>query len=254
MITIAYYSPTGNTKYLALCLAKCLGNDTRIINIAKNEPLPPTKHLILMGSIHAFRLPAAMFRFFKQPSSNAVESWSVISVGCNTEWINQGAAAPLIRMGKKKGMNLHLYRVLAMPLTLIVKFKIAQGKEVVESATAEIKEIAHAIKTGQRDKVQIPILSLLMNKIGIIESTAARLFGLELNASKKCIHCMKCVKECPTHNIYFDKKIKFKLKCMICLNCIYTCPTQAIKPMVTRFLPIKDGYHLSDYINKEEKL
>ena len=46
----------------------------------------------------------------------------------------------------------------------------------------------------------------------------------------KCIKCMKCVRDCPAHNIeVVDGKFKFKGKCLMCQRCIMYCPKQAIK-------------------------
>ena len=50
--------------------------------------------------------------------------------------------------------------------------------------------------------------------------------------NKKCIHCMKCVNNCPANNIVFDEKkgkFKFKGHCLMCQRCIMYCPRQAIK-------------------------
>ena len=42
---------------------------------------------------------------------------------------------------------------------------------------------------------------------------------------------MKCVKECPSHNIRVTEKGKFKFgyQCLMCQKCIMYCPKQAIK-------------------------
>ena len=45
---------------------------------------------------------------------------------------------------------------------------------------------------------------------------------------KKCVKCMQCVKNCPTHNIEFkDGKFKFHNHCLCCTRCSFNCPTNA---------------------------
>lgn len=47
---------------------------------------------------------------------------------------------------------------------------------------------------------------------------------------KKCIKCMKCINDCPAHNIVLkDDKIKFKGHCLMCQKCVMYCPKQAVK-------------------------
>ena len=46
----------------------------------------------------------------------------------------------------------------------------------------------------------------------------------------KCIKCMKCVNDCPAHNIVFENdKFKFKGHCLMCQKCVMYCPKQAVK-------------------------
>ena len=46
----------------------------------------------------------------------------------------------------------------------------------------------------------------------------------------KCVKCMKCINDCPAHNISLkDDKIKFGGQCLMCQRCIMYCPKQAIK-------------------------
>ncbi len=50
--------------------------------------------------------------------------------------------------------------------------------------------------------------------------------------SKKCIGCMKCVRNCPAHAIMFRKKgdIDFNMgQCIYCGLCVDICPVGAIK-------------------------
>jgi len=46
-----------------------------------------------------------------------------------------------------------------------------------------------------------------------------------------CINCDKCIKNCPTHNIYRDERtgdIRFHHHCLMCMRCSLCCPKDAI--------------------------
>lgn len=84
------------------------------------------------------------------------------------------------------------------------------------------------------------------------ESPAARLFGLELHANKSCTSCGTCWSNCPENNIKEkDNGLPgFGFSCSMCMRCIYSCPEKAISPRISKFIPIKNGYTLSKYINE----
>lgn len=46
---------------------------------------------------------------------------------------------------------------------------------------------------------------------------------------KKCIKCGKCMRQCPTQNIYINEKgeYKFHHHCNMCMRCSFFCPTDA---------------------------
>jgi len=42
-----------------------------------------------------------------------------------------------------------------------------------------------------------------------------------------------------------DKPV-FENKCQLCLGCIYGCPCKALKPGISKFVVVKDGYSLKE--------
>lgn len=84
------------------------------------------------------------------------------------------------------------------------------------------------------------------------EKFGAKFFDKFLKANKQCNNCSKCVRECPTGNIYERKgKIKFKFQCVWCMKCIYQCPQNAIKARLFTFVVFKDGYDIKKIISNE---
>ena len=85
-------------------------------------------------------------------------------------------------------------------------------------------------------------------------------FGGRLNGkfykveTKKCITCLKCIKECPSHNIYIkDGKIKFKGGCLMCQRCVMYCPKHAIKVGMFNSWRVDQPYTFKEAPYQKEK-
>ncbi len=238
---ILYFSATGNTYFLATKLSKIL--ECEIINF--NDEIN-CNHLIIMSSIHAFRVPSFLKKKIKD-----IKYLSIIAVGCNTSKINSAAGNTLIKYAKKKDIEICNYKVLAMPLTIVKKFDLEYGKKIIQESLNSISDIGNNILNQKKDIIKIPFSSKVISNVHYIESLFVKLFGLELYANKKCIKCSLCIKNCPKKNIKMKKKPKFGLNCMLCMKCIYNCPVKAIHPRISKFIEFKDGYNLKEYIEKD---
>lgn len=269
MFTIVYFSPTGNTAYLAKILSEQLATDqvyalehteattlghaeTTALEHTEAAALEPTEHLIIMFAIHAFNAPRPVMRFARSLPMGRFKWVSIIGVGCNVLWVNSAASLEVRKTLKDKHYPILVDEVLAMPLTLVMRFPDALGRAQVEKATQSIQVLAQAIVNEVTSPKAVPLKATVISKIGRVESVAARFFGLELHAKKSCNLCGLCVRSCPEQNIYFNGKgkIRFGFKCLMCLRCIYSCPQKAIAPRLSRFIPIKDGYALERYLER----
>lgn len=247
MYTIIYFSPTGNTRVLANHLKKSFGEqESKIVSLENTNPseLVGSEHLILMFPIHGFNAPRTVNRFVKDIPSNLFKSISLIAVGCNTIWVNDGASSKLKKLFTKKGYTILIDEVLAMPLTFVMSFPEETVKKLYVESKLKIEEISKKIIEGTASNKKVPIKSKMISFVGKIESPAAKLFGLELHANKTCTSCAICWNNCPENNIKQGKnnKPKFGFNCSMCMRCIYDCPTKSISPYISKFLTIKDGY------------
>ena len=84
MYTIAYFSPTGNTKHVAILFQNHLRAD-RIFPLEHINAvdIPSADHLILLFVIHGFNAPKPVLSFAKQLEPNKFRKVSLIAVGCN---------------------------------------------------------------------------------------------------------------------------------------------------------------------------
>lgn len=63
-----------------------------------------------------------------------------------------------------------------------------------------------------------------------IEHWFSHVNGKHFRVTKDCIHCMRCVRNCPTDNIEFrEGKIRFHDRCILCTRCSFNCPKDAIR-------------------------
>ena len=253
MHTIVYFSPTGNALYLAELLAHHLGMDENKILplefIVPNQ-LTTNEHLILLYPIHGFNAPRIVKHFVKSLPPKLYNDVSLIGVGCTTSWLNDAASSDLRKLFSAKGYPIILDKILAMPLTFIMAFPDGISRKLIAESEMKIKDISTALIPGTKAIVKVEFKSQLLTFIGKLEQFASRLFGLELHANNNCISCGTCWSNCPGNNIKCNKngKPKFGFNCLMCMRCIYNCPQKAISPRFSKFIPIRKGYSITQYL------
>lgn len=254
MQKIMYFSPTGNTAILAHRLSERM-QSAKPIPIEHNFTESFAKSdIILMYPIHGFNPPRTIKRFIKKLPKGSNNIF-LIAVGCNKSWANEAVHNSVSKVLHKKGYQIIREDILAMPLTLVMDFKREMKTEIITQAFEEIDLLASKIlEQVSHNNRFICVKAKMLSTIGKLESPAARLFGLELHANKNCTNCGFCIKECPEQNIKMHKKPRFGFKCSMCLRCIYQCPEQAISPYLSKFIPIKGGYDIQAFIEKEDSL
>lgn len=70
----------------------------------------------------------------------------------------------------------------------------------------------------------------------------------------KCIKCMKCVNDCPAHNISFkNDKFYFSNKCLMCQRCVMYCPKHAVKAGLFNAWRVDKPYTFKEAEYQKEK-
>lgn len=252
MYTIVYFSPTGNTKFLAQHLSEHL-SVKHIYALEDTDPktLETTPHLVLLFAIHAFNAPKPVLQFVKSFATQQFSTISLIAVGCSEAWINHGATYEIKQILHRKHCQILVDKVIAMPSNMLIAYSDAQSQSLIVAAKQTIQNVVKDIMNNHATYKKIPLRARVISKIGKLETIGARFFGLELFATKKCNQCGICVRSCPQKNIKLQNdKIRFEFKCIMCLRCIYTCPQAAITPRFSKFIPIKGGYSLKRYLDE----
>ena len=255
MFTIIYFSPTGNAKYLAKKLAAELNipeKKMHALEFTDPSTVESDEHLILLYPVHGFNAPRTVKRFVKALPPGLFKAISLIAVGCNTGWVNKAVSSDLRFSLGKKAYSIMVDEVLAMPLTFVMNFPEKLNLKLIAESERAISDLAGRIIEQNTSQHKVPFKSKMLNFLGKGESPAARMFGLELHANYKCTSCGTCWNNCPEHNIKEKENglPGFGFSCSMCMRCIYSCPEKAISPRISKFIPIKNGYTLSKYINE----
>jgi len=255
LYTLVYFSPTGNVLHLARMLAGQLDSyGVRILALESvaADQMADDKHLVLLYPIHGFNAPRNVKRFAKCLPPALYETVSLVGVGCTTGWVNQAASSDLRKLLGNKGYPIIVDEILAMPLTIVTSFPDELVYELIAESEKQVVAIGKALAEGTETIREVEGKSRLLNFFGKAEQFASRLFGLELHAGENCISCGTCWENCPEKNIKRgnDGKPRFGHNCLMCMRCIYNCPENAISPRFSKFLPIKNGYSLSLYVEE----
>jgi len=253
MYTLIYFSPTGNILHLAKLLARHLGiqqDEILPLEFTRPDQLVQNKHLVLLYPVHGFNAPRTVKRFVKRLPPGLYEDVSLIGVGCTTGWVNQAVSADLRKVLSEKEYPIVFDEILAMPLTFIMDFPDQVARKLIAESEKRIEAISADLTEGNQTIVKTVFKSKLLNFLGKAEQFASRLFGLELHASKNCNSCGTCWTNCPETNIkrHHNGRPKFGFSCLMCMRCIYNCPQKAISPRFSKFMPIKNGYSITQYL------
>jgi len=253
LYTLIYFSPTGNVFHLAKTLAnhlKPFGVEILPLEFINPNQLVRADHLVLMYPIHGFNAPRTVNRFLQHLPSGLYKDVSLIGVGSSTHWMNGAVSSDLSNLLAKNGYPVIVNEILAMPLTIIFSFPYELACKLIQDSESKLQEISVSLIEGKQSICHIKSKSRLVNFLGKGESFASRMFGLELHTGKTCNSCGICWNNCPEKNIKRKNngKPEFGLNCLMCMRCIYHCPEKAIAPRFAKFLPIKQGYSLSQYL------
>jgi len=253
VVTIIYFSPSGNVKHLAKLMAAKLNIlEKNILPLEFTDPklLKKNKGLVLLYPVHGFNAPRTVKRFINALSSGLFDYVNLIGVGCTANWVNGAVSSDLRKSLEKKEYSIVVDEITAMPLTFIMNFPDDLNLKLISDSEKLVSDLSLRIIEKNTSKNEVLFKSQVLNFIGKTESPAAKLFGLELHANNDCTSCGTCWSNCPEQNIKQKNNGKpgFGLNCIMCMRCIYNCPEGAISPRISKFIPLKNGYKLSKYV------
>lgn len=242
---IYYFSGTGNSKYVAKCLAENLKSDfTNIcdyidnLNSKKSFELDSFNDEIIgfVCPVHSWGPAIMMIKFlqlakFKNINPNA-KKFVVFVCGDTC-----GNSRDIINKSLKIN-NLQTQKVFSVQMPnnyIVMKGFGIDSKELqeqkIQNAKPMIDKICESI-LGKSDFENYVIGTKPGLKSGLIYPLFKKFATSDKNfyVDENCISCKQCVGFCEQKNITFENnKPKWNHNCSQCLSCIHRCPKSAIQ-------------------------
>ena len=232
---IAYFTGTGNSKYVAQRIADKLQDEMLCINekikAGDTSKVDTGEGLVVIVPTYAWRIPHIVSEWMEKTNfAGAKKVWYVMTCGGsigNADTYNK-------KLSVKKGFQ-HMGTVqIVMPENYIAMFGVPTVKEArktVNIAEPDVDKAAAMIADGKHFperncKMQDRIESGPVNVVFYPVFVKAKAFTV----GDSCIGCGKCVKVCPLNNVTLkDGKPVWGSRCTHCMACICYCPTEAIE-------------------------
>lgn len=235
---IYYFSGTGNTEKVVREAARslsALGWDAEACAIEQAENVPETvaacDSLCIAYPVHAFNAPASVLRFAEAlPAQETEKPLYIFKTSGEPLALNNISSYKLRAVLAKKNFVFRGEYHYVMPYNIIFRHSDAMAYRMWETAKRLIPldcaDLAAGIEPPEK---KFPFGGMLAG-IMRVEHWGGRWNGKKYRVEESCVHCMKCVKTCPTHNItYEDGKFRFGGGCLMCMRCAFHCPKNAIK-------------------------
>lgn len=194
--------------------------------------------------VHAFNAPLIFLRFVRSLPAMKASKVFIFKTSGEPARLNAESSFSLHRILKKKGCDVLLDTHLLMPYNILFRYPDGLAKQMTLYADALSRLLALRLINGERDTFRFSKLRRLFSLVMRIEWFGAWLNGRLYSVNtKKCSHCMLCVKKCPTANItYEDGRFRFGGRCAMCMRCVMYCPKDAVNFGILRPLRISGGY------------
>lgn len=235
-ILFLLFSGTNNTYEIARLLASDFvikGHTSEIIKIDIETPKIDLTGYDLVGfgyPIYAFNEPRFFWRYIKTLNLDKNSKYFIFKTSGETLGINNASSRRILRRLKKDKCDVLGDYHFVMPYNIHFRFEDAFVKEIMMYNRKLSKILVANIINGKKSFLKTNIFyNFLAWAIGIQRPGATLNSYLYRTDMNKCIKCMKCVRDCPVHNIYYqDGIIRFRHNCQMCMRCSFFCPRDAI--------------------------
>ena len=260
-IALFYFSGTGNTK---LVIDKWKDEANKLdINIdlfsIEKEEIPSLDNydkVAFAYPIHAFNAPEIVWRFATKLSTQEKPMpLFLIMVSGEYLTLNHSSGDKLKRVLKKKNYVLENDYHYVMPYNLVFRHTEQKAYKMYEAMNIIVPlDVQEYLLDNTRHLTKKHHLVGWIIFLIRIEQWFSGVNGKHFKVNKsKCIKCMKCVNNCPVHNIsYENDKFTFSNKCTLCMRCAFNCPTDSFRIGLLNLWRVNKPYAFKD-INKDEK-
>ena len=237
-VGIFYFSGTGNTELTVKkwqAEAQKLNIECDLIKIEEH----PTGEIDVSSydkigigyPIHAFNAPRNVITFVKRiKRSEKAKTCFITMVSGEYMNLNHSSDMKIKRMLKRRNIFIDSEYHYLMPYNMIFRHTEKRAYQMYKTMNAlvELDAKDYLVDNKSHKLAKLHCVGWLI-WLFRIEQPFAPVNGKTFKINKKkCVKCMMCVKNCPTHNIeYVDGKFKFHNHCLCCTRCSFNCPTNA---------------------------
>ena len=220
-----------------------LGAEAELHRVESGQETAQGENLILCYPIHGFNAPNSMLRFCRGIPDGCGEVWFLKTSGEPLR-LNDNSSAELIRILRRKGYTVKGEYHYVMPYNMVFRHSDEMASLMWETAKKRIPSAAKQIVSGEGARSAAPLSARLMSGLCRIEHGFYPLNGRLFRVDKKrCVRCMQCVSNCPTHNIRYENgHFRFGDSCVGCTRCSFRCPTAAIHIGLLDFMRVNGPY------------
>lgn len=248
-IDLFVFSATGNTAKCANLLTSKLnelGEKAQLNSIENGheEVQQPGDTIVICYPVHGFNAPANVIEFCRNLPQGQGDAY-VLKTSGEPLTVNDNSSKMVVKALESKGYTFKGEYHYVMPYNMIFRHTDEMAAKMWQTAQDRIPKAAQTIAAGETHLKKISCKAKFVRKVVAIEHWGARFNGRFFRVDRnKCVRCMKCVNNCPTHNITFvDGKFKFGNQCLLCTRCSFNCPTDAFHIGLMDFMRVNGKYN-----------
>lgn len=270
-VLFIYFTGTYNTRYVTDLLdQKWQENhhETKRIEICSDTPSSDTSSFDLIGigyPIYGFNSPKILNDYLKKVRFRENQPYFIYKNSGETFAANNASSRIIIRRLKRKKLKLIGEYHFVMPYNIHFAFERAFIKEIIEM-NHKLTEVLYAqLMHHQGQVIKTNLFYRFFSVLVSVQKIGGPINSFFYKVDvQKCIHCLRCVRECPTKNIALKNgKIVFSHRCLMCMRCSFYCPVNAIHIGMLQRWRVNQAYNLQeieqdktlkgDYIHDDSK-
>ena len=255
---IIYFSGTGNTSFLASLIKERLEREnlylTNICSIDyKKEVIDLSSYDLIIFSypIYAFNSPIIFDKYLKKLKFIKNKKYYILKQSGEPLSLNNSSSAFIKRKLRKNKIKLNGEYHFLFPYNIHFRYSDEFVKELYNSTLKLLDIFIYDLKNSKVSKIKsnpFIYLNALIFKIQRLGGPVNSYF-YKIDYSK-CIHCNKCMNDCPTNNIVkVNDKYKFNNKCIMCMRCSFFCPKDAINIGMLEKWKVNGAYNYEKIIS-----
>lgn len=232
---ILYFSGCGNSKYIALELARLTDDEAApILDLDATQPISLNNGVLgIVCPIYAWAVPRVVEEKLRSISFAAKPEYCYLACTCGD---SLGRAPERWRRSlQREGLRLDAAFGFVMPETYInmkgfnldtperEQWKIDTVTDRLPVVAEQIRQRQHVVdvKRGPVPRITTYLVNPFFYRWIITDK--------KFHVNDSCIGCGKCEKVCPLHNITLTQgRPQWHRNCTNCMACYHYCPTNAI--------------------------